>query len=159
MLAGLVANHRAWLNRITPAVAAQFDYIIGEVAPATTSDQLTEEAVRIIETEPVDILGELNELPAGQSLTEAQMQRIIAAAVKHGVAFEIGTNRPGVTAGFIRLAKAAGAKFTIGSHQATAATWGDWSHALGMQREAGITWRDMYMPGHEPTRAQRALAK
>jgi len=34
-----------------------------------------------------------------------------------------------------------------------------WSYPMTMQEKVGLTWRDMYVPGHEPTRAQRELLK
>lgn len=56
--AGLLAVERGWTKRLPPTTRARFDYIIGQVAPATTAAQWTDEAVRIIESEPVDILAD-----------------------------------------------------------------------------------------------------
>lgn len=35
----------------------------------------------------------------------------------------------------------------------------DWSYILEIQQKTGLTWRNMWVPGHEPTRAQRALVR
>lgn len=155
--AGLLANERGWTTRIPPAARARFDYIVGQVASAATAEEWTEKAVTVIESEPVDILAD----DAGRPVLDArQTARLIAAAAKHGVAFEIGTRRSALTADFIRQAKAAGIKFSIGSSERTsAANWSDWTQFLALQRETGLGWKDVYVPGHFPTRAQKALLK
>ena len=155
--AGLLADERGWTERLPPQSRARFDYIIGQLGPVATAARWTDEAVRLIENEPVDVLADDASRP---ELDAAQAGRLIAAAAKHGVAFEIGTQRSALTGDFIRQAKAAGVKFTIGSSErTTAANWSDWTQALTLQQEAKLGWKDIYMPGHFPTRAQRELAK
>lgn len=155
--AGLLANERGWTKRLPPAARARFDYIIGQADSAATAAQWTDEAVRIIENEPVDILADDANRPA---LDAEQTSRLIAAAAKHGVAFEIGTQRSALTADFIRQAKASGVKFAIGSSERTsAANWSDWTQVLALQRKTALGWKDIYVPGHFPTRAQKALLK
>lgn len=155
--AGLLADERGWTERLPPQSRARFDYIIGQVGPVATAARWTDEAVRLIENEPVDVLADDASRP---ELDAAQTARLIAAAAKHGVAFEIGTQRSALTGDFIRQAKAAGVKFAIGSSErSTAANWSDWTQALTLQQEANLGWKDIYMPGHFPTRAQRELAK
>lgn len=155
--AGLLAAERGWTRRLSPATRARFDYIIGQAGSAATAAQWTDEAVRLIESEPVDILADDARRP---ELNAEEAARLIAAAAKHGVAFEIGTQRSALTGDFIRQAKAAGVKFTIGSSERTStANWGDWTRALALQRESALGWKDIYMPGHFPTRAQKALLK
>jgi len=85
------------------------------------------------------------------------MQKVIAAAVQHGVAIEINARYKIPSEHFIRLAKAAGAKFTIGTNNTSAKDYGDWSYPMEMQKKVGLTWKDMWVPGHEPSRAQRDL--
>ncbi len=155
--AGLLANERGWTTRLQPATHACFDYIIGQVAPTTNAARWTDEAVQIIENEPVDVFADDANRP---SLDTAQVARLITAAAKHGVAFEIGTQQSALTVDFIRQAKAAGVKFSIGSSERTsAANWSDWTQVLALQKETALGWKDIYMPGHFPTRAQRELAK
>ena len=121
--------------------------------------------MQIIVTEPIDIYVNPTFLPEviapryDELWTEERMQRIIAAAVKHGVAIEINARYKLPSEKFIRLAKAAGAKFTIGTINTSAADYGDWSYPLARQKKIGLTWRDMYVPGHEASRSQRELRK
>ncbi len=94
--------------------------------------------LRIIETEPIDILANPLFLPEQfqnelESLwTDERTGRIIRAAVRNRVAFEINTRfrLPGLK--FLRRAKAAGAKFSFGSNimapgSATCHTVARWS--------------------------------
>jgi histidinol phosphatase-like PHP family hydrolase len=75
------------------------------------------------------------------------------------VAFEINPRLRTPSESFIKMAKGAGVRFTIGSDSATAADYTDWPYLLEMQQKAKLGWRDMYVPGHDPTRAQRAVKK
>ena len=80
---------------------------------------------------------------------------MIDAAVKSAVAIEINARYKLPSEAFLRLAKAAGAKFTFGTNNGGANDLGDWSYPLEMQRNLGLTWKDMFVPGHQPSRAQR----
>jgi histidinol phosphatase-like PHP family hydrolase len=126
---------------------------------------LVDNIVAAISTQPIDVLANVMVLPLGFTLpsetlwTEEHMQRVIAAAAKNGVAFEINRRQPTPSEKFIRLAKAAGVKFTIGSDDVTREDYGDWSYLLEIQQKVGLKWQDMWVPGHAPTRAQRELAK
>ena len=87
------------------------------------------------------------------------MQKIIAAAVQQQVAIEINARYKLPSEKFIRLAKAAGVKFTFGTNNTSAKDFGDWSYPLEMQKKVGLTWKDMWVPGHQPSRAQREFTK
>jgi histidinol phosphatase-like PHP family hydrolase len=71
------------------------------------------------------------------------------------VAIEIGARYKIPSERFLRLAKAKGAKFTLGTNNTGAADLGDWSYPLAVQKALGLTWKDMFVPGHQPSRAQR----
>jgi histidinol phosphatase-like PHP family hydrolase len=126
-------------------------------------EELVATAVRIIETEPIDIYVNPTFLPAAiaaqydELWTDTRMQRVIAAAVRHGVAIEINARYRLPSERFIRRAKAAGARFTIGTNNASAQDFGDWSYPWEIQRKVGLSWRDMWVPGRAPSRAQREL--
>lgn len=181
---GLETDGREWMKQFSKEVRARFDYILGDSMTYTNAsghevhlgkleeaevgtdvqafmNDLVDQTVKIISTEPIDVWGNATYLPTSiavqydQLWTAERMQKVIAAAVKHGVAIEINTRSQIPSEAFIRQAKAAGAKFTIGSNNSSAADYGDWSYALEMQRKVGLTWKDMWMPGHQPTRAQR----
>jgi hypothetical protein len=183
---GLQAEGREWLTLFSPQTRAAFDYVFTDAMtwtnragrrqrlwiPAETDigpdvqdfmEQLTAQAEQIIANEPIDIYVNPTFLPEAiaarydELWTEARMQRIIAATVKHGVAIELNCRYRLPSEKFVRLAKAAGARFTIGTNNTGGDDWGDWSYAMDLQQKCGLTWRNMWVPGHEPTRAQRAL--
>jgi Domain of Unknown Function (DUF1080) len=162
---------RDWMKTISPANLARFDCILADAAtftpaagadPEAYMDKLVAQTVEILSTEPVDIYATPTMLPielvsqADDLWTEARMQKVIAAAVANKVAIEINSVRVLPSEQFIRLAKAAGAKFSIGSGKSYAEVF-DRAYVWEMQQKVGLTWRDMYAPGHAPTRAQRAL--
>lgn len=167
--------------RLSLEAQANFDYLTATTGvkallgtsskplDPTGAQALMEEQVlvmtEIIAMEPIDVFANVMVLPdplaalAGELWTEERMQRVIAAAAKHGVAFEINLRERTPSERFIKLAKAATVKFTFGSDTTTAENYGDWSYALEMQKACGLTWKDMWVPGHAPTRAQREWAK
>jgi histidinol phosphatase-like PHP family hydrolase len=79
--------------------------------------------------------------------------------VAHGVAIELNARYRLPSEKFVRLAKAAGAKFTIGTNNTSAADYGDWSYPMMLQKKIGLTWKDMWLPGHGASRAQRELGR
>lgn len=184
----LQAEGREWMQLFTPTTRAAFDYVFTDAMtwtnkagkrlrlwipaeadigpnPEAFMEELVEQTVRIISDEPIDIYVNPTFLPESiaarydELWTEARMRRVIDAAVRHEVAIEINARFRLPSERFIRLAKAAGAKFTIGTNNTSAADFGDWSYPFEMQRKAGLTWKDLWVPGHGPTRAQRALAR
>lgn len=163
-------------STLLPETRAKFDFIVARSGPRFASDEqkiraeanadnFVDGIVRIIETQPIDVYANVMVLPKGITAsaetlwTEARMQRVIAAAAKHGVAFEINASQSTPSEAFIRLAKAAKVKFTVGADDVTAENYTNWSNILAVQQKVGLVWRDMWVPGHEPTRAQRMLLK
>jgi hypothetical protein len=124
-------------------------------------DLLVSKIVGILQTEPIDVYVNPTFLPAAIAerydalWTEARMAKVIAAAVESGVAIEINGRYKIPSERFLRLAKARGAKFTFGTNNAGATDLGDWSYPLAMQKALGLTWKDMFVPGHQPSRAHR----
>ncbi len=181
---GMQAEGREWVTMFSPETRARFDYVftdgmtwsnpagrrmrlwipeeveIGQ-DPQAFMDLLVSRIVGILETEPIDVYVNPTFLPAviaaryDELWTEARMKQVITAAVKNGVAIEIGARYKLPSETFLRLAKAAGAKFTFGTNNGGADDLGDWSYPLAMQRKLGLTWKDMFVPGHQPSRAQR----
>ena len=109
-------------------------------------------------SEPVDVYGAPFFLPAARAAqrdaiwTEARQQQVLDAAVANHVAIEINgaLQLPGEA--FVRKAKAAGARFTLG-RCAVDTPAGD--YCFGIREAVGLSWRDMYEPGHQPTAARR----
>jgi histidinol phosphatase-like PHP family hydrolase len=77
--------------------------------------------------------------------TPERMDRLIAAALKNGVAIEINAHFQIPSAAFIRRAKAAGAKFSIGSNRHVEGI-GEIEYCLRTARECGLTAKDIYVP-------------
>ncbi len=81
--------------------------------------------------------------------TEARMDRLIAAAVKNGVAIEINAHFQIPSAKFIRRAKAAGATFSLGSN-AHVQGIGEIEWCLRRAAECGLTEKDIFVPKRNP---------
>jgi hypothetical protein len=175
---------REWVHMFSKETRAKFDYVFTdsmtwtnpagkrmhlwmpeevEIGPDEQAfmDLFVEKTVGILETEPIDIYVNPTFLPAAIAprydalWTEARMTKVIDAAVKNGVAIEINARYKIPSEAFLRLAKAKGAKFTFGTNNGSANDLGDWSYPLDMQKKLGLTWQDMFVPGHHPSRAQR----
>ena len=77
--------------------------------------------------------------------TPARMDKVIAAAVKNGVAIEINAHFQIPSVAFIKRAKAAGAKFSFGSNRHVEGI-GEIDYCLRTARQCGLTARDIYLP-------------
>jgi hypothetical protein len=182
--AAMQAEGREWVSMFSKETRARFDYVFTdgmtwtnpagkrmrlwipeevEIGPSPEAfmDLLVSKIVGILETEPIDVYANATFLPAAIAphydtlWTEARMAKVIDAAVKSGVAIEIGGRYKIPSERFLRLAKSKGAQFTFGTNNAAATDLGDWSYPLAMQKALGLTWKDMFVPGHGPSRAQR----
>jgi len=170
---GMQAEGREWVRLFSPAAVARFDYVFTDAMTFTNKngrrmrlwipnevevgdkqefmDMLVDRIVGIMDDEPIDIYVNPTFLPASSAdeydalWTPERMQRVIAAAVRNGVAIEINNRYrlPGAT--FIRKAREAGVKFTIGTNNADR-DLGRIEYALQMVRECGLTWQNMWMP-------------
>jgi Domain of Unknown Function (DUF1080) len=181
---GMQAEGREWVTMFSGETRAKFDYVFTdgmtwsnpagkrmrlwmpdevEIGPDEQAfmDLLVSKIVGILETEPIDIYVNATFLPAAIAprydalWSEERMTRVIDAAVKNGVAIEIGARYKIPSEAFLRLAKARGAKFTFGTNNGGANDLGDWSYPLEMQKKLDLKWQDMFVPGHQPSRAQR----
>ncbi len=181
---GMQAEGREWTAMFSKETRARFDYVFTDAMtwtnpagkrmrlwipeeveigpdPEAFMDLLVGKTVGILETEPIDILVNPTFLPAAIAArydalwTEARMAKVIDAAVKSKVAIEINGRYKIPSERFLRLAKEKGAKFTFGTNNAGASDFGDWSYPLAMQKALGLTWKEMFTPGHGPNRAQR----
>ncbi|HWA87247.1 MAG TPA: family 16 glycoside hydrolase [Opitutus sp.] len=183
----LQAEGREWIGMFSKETRARFDYIFSDSMtwtnragkrlrlwipaeaeigpdPQAFMDELVAKTVQIISEEPIDIYVNPTFLPDSiaarydELWTDERMRKIIDAAVAHRVAIEINARYKLPSEHFLRLAKAAGAQFTIGTNNTSPADYGDWSYPFEMIQKLGLTWRDMWVPCHKPSRAQRALA-
>jgi hypothetical protein len=181
---GMQAEGREWVTMFSKETRARFDYVFTdgmtwtnpagkrmrlwmpeevEIGPDEQAfmDLLVSKTVGILETEPIDVYVNPTFLPAAIAprydalWTEERMGRVIDAAVKHGIAIEINARYRLPSERFLRLAKAKGAKFTFGTNNGGESDIGDWSYPLEMQRKLDLKWTDMFVPGHQPSRARR----
>ncbi len=181
---GMQAEGREWVSMFSKETRARFDYVFTdsmtwtnpagkrmrlwipdevEIGPDVQAfmELLVSKTVGILETEPIDVYVNPTFLPAAIASqydalwTEARMTRVIDAAVKSRVAIEINARYKLPSERFLRLAKAKGAKFTFGTNNAGPSDLGDWSYPLAMQKALDLKWQDMFVPGHQPSRAQR----
>lgn len=185
VFAAMQAEGREWVRLFSPAAVARFDYVFTDAMtftdargrrlrlwikdevfvdePQAFMDLLVARTEAILEQEPVDILVNPTYLPAvlaadyDRLWTPERRARVIAAAVRHGVAIEINDRFRLPSAAFIRQARAAGAKFTLGTNNGGREDLGPLSHSARMVRECDLKWQDFWVPGRQPSRAQRRL--
>ena len=74
-----------------------------------------------------------------------RMDRLISAAVKNRVAIEINAHFQIPSARFLKRAKAAGARFSLGSNRHVTGI-GEIDYCLRMARECKLTAKDIYVP-------------
>jgi hypothetical protein len=166
---GLRADDRGWATAITPKGLAKIDFVLldGETLaaavpgtaadPQAYGDELVAATVAAL-GEPVDVYGAPFFLPAARAAqrdaiwTEARQQQVLDAAIANHVAIEINgaLKLPGEA--FVRRAKTAGARFTLGR---CAVDTPDGEYCFGIREAVGLSWRDMYEPGHQPTRGAK----
>jgi hypothetical protein len=168
------AEGREWVNLFSRAAIARFDYVFTDAMTFTNNngkrmrlwipsevevgekqefmEMLVERIVGIMYNEPIDIYVNPTFLPAviaaeydGLWTTE-RMKKVIDAAVRNRIAVEINNRYRLPSPAFIKMAKKAGVKFTIGTNNADHRDLGRIEYALEMVRECGLTWRDMWMP-------------
>ena len=170
---GMQAEGREWVKLVSKEVVAKFDYVFTDSMTWTDNrgkrmrlwipaevdipdkqefmETLVDRTVRIFETEPIDIYVNPTYLPADivgeydTLWTPERMQRVVDAAVKNGVAIEINGKSRLPRPAFLKLARAAGAKFSFGTNNRDPDI-GDLQYCLDMARELNLTWTDMFVP-------------
>lgn len=168
------AEGREWVKMFSREAISKFDYVftdamtifddqgrrmrlwIKEEVPEITDKQafmemLVDRTVTILTTEPVNIYVNPTYLPAqiaaeyDQLWTEARMSRVVEAARKSGVAIEINSKAKLPSPAFLKLAKAAGCKFTFGTNN-TDRDIGRLDYCFAMVKELGLGWQDIWVP-------------
>ena len=169
------AEGREWLDLFTKATRERFDYVftdgmtwtnrngkrmrlwipeeteVGD--PQDFMDQLVDNIVQIVTTEPIDIHVNPTYLPAEISdrydelWTEQRMDRVIAALIEGDVALEINNRFRIPSEAFIKRAKEAGVKFTFGTNNGGADDLGRMEYAIEMIGACGLEASDIWIPG------------
>jgi hypothetical protein len=170
------AEGREWMEMISRKAAGLFDYIftdsmtwtdrhgkrmrtwlndeVGVIAdPQEFMDTLVERAVGILEGEPIDIYVNPTFIPDqlakdyDKLWTPARMQQVVNAAAKNKVAIELNDRYKLPGTAFVKLAKAAGCKFTFGTNNTGPADLGRSEYGLKMVDECKLAWNDFFVPG------------
>ncbi len=182
---GVQAEWNDWMGCFSPEVLGRLDYVLTDAMtmrgknglrqklwekgaevgnPQDFMDRYTDWHVEIMAIEPIDILANTTWLPDpllpdyDRLWTERRMQRVIDAAVKHGVALEISSSYKLPRLPFLEMAKAAGAKFSFGSN-GRYPRMGLLDYSLAMARRVGLKRENMFTPaapGQKPFQ-RRAL--
>jgi histidinol phosphatase-like PHP family hydrolase len=120
--------------------------------PQEFMDTLVDRAVGILETERVNIYANPTFLPDQLAKdyetlwTDRRRKRVIDAAVKSRVAIEINNRYKLPSASFIKMAKAAGAKFTFGSNNTGSQDLLRCEYGLQMLEECRLEAKDFWLP-------------
>ena len=114
--------------------------------------------VEVMSREPFDILANTTWLPAGMLeqwevyWTAPRMKKVIEAAIKYGVALEISASYKLPRLPFLKLAKAAGAKFSFGSN-GRYPNMGKLDYCFDMARQLDLKPADMFAPAPDGMKA------
>ncbi len=170
------AEGREWTQMFSRQAVALFDYVftdsmtwtdnhgrrlrlwipeeLGAIADTREfMDTFVERTVGILEHEPVDIYVNPTYLPPviAQNYdtlwTEERMKKVAGAAASNRVAIELNDRYKIPSANFVRVAKAAGCKFTFGTNPSKPSELGRSEYGLRMVRECQLTWQDFFVPG------------
>lgn len=183
---GLQAEGREWPTLFSREAIARFDYVFTDAMTVVDHrgrrarlwipeevdipdaqafmELLVATIERILDGEPIDFYANPTYLPAVIAAdydalwTPERQQRVVAAAVRSGVAVEINSRLRIPHADFIRRAKAAGARFTFGTNNVDR-DLGRLEYSLQMAEECGLTPGDMWSPkpdGQKPCQVKAA---
>jgi hypothetical protein len=179
---GMQAEGREWVKTFSPAAIAQFDYVFtdsmtfvddrtgkrtrlwldGEFEVGDEQqfmDMLVNKIEGILRDEPIDVYANPTFLPAPivkdyeRLWTPPRMQRVVDALARSGVAMEINARYRLPSPAFIKLARRAGVKFTIGTNNAGKDDLGVPDYCLRMITECELTPADLFIPGPEHRKA------
>ena len=169
------AEGREWLDLFSDESRERFDYAFTDAMtwtnnrgvrqrlwiPAETDvgdpqdfmEQLVENIVKVVTTEPIDIHVNPTYLPADIAdqydalWTDARIDRVVKALAESGVALEINNRFKIPSAKIIKKAKEAGVKFTFGTNNGGANDLGRMEYGIDMVYECDLTSSDMWFPG------------
>lgn len=167
------AEGREWVNTFSQESREKFDYVFTDAMTFTDEkgrrnriwlkdetwiedeqqfmDYLVNTLVTILQTEPIDVYVNSTFLPEQMAdrydtfWTEERMDKVIKAAKENNIAIEINNRYRIPSSTFIKRAKAAGVKFTIGTNNADENFTGA-EYALNMIKECDLTEQDFFLP-------------
>lgn len=167
------AEGREWLDIFSRESIEKFDYVFTDAMTFTDRkgrrnriwipsetwiddenefmDHLVGTIENILDNEPIDIYVNSTYLPeqmAGrydEFWTEERMDRVINAAKRNNIAIEINNRFRIPSVEFVRRARAAGVKFTVGTNNADE-NFGGAEYALHVIRMCNLTSSDFFLP-------------
>ena len=170
---GMQAEGREWVNLFSRESMDKFDYVFTDAMTFTDEkgrrnriwiknetwiddeeafmDYLVNTIVRILNEEPINIYVNPTFLPAQMDdrydtfWTTERMDKVINAAKSNNIAIEINNRYKIPSCDFIKRAKKAGVKFTIGTNN-TDSNFSGAEYALEMIRRCRLTQDDFYRP-------------
>lgn len=171
---GIQAEGLDWPTCFSKDVVAQLDYVLSDAltfpeksgvrielwrpwvditahARQDFMERYTDFNVKVMAAEPIDIIANPTFLPQclmadfDSLWTPERMKRIVDASVQYGVAIEINSNYKLPRPAFLKMAKAAGARFSFGSN-IHGPNVGQIDYCLEMAKELGLKRKDIFMP-------------
>ncbi len=167
------AEGREWVNMFSKESIGTFDYVFTDAMTWTDRkgrrmrlwmpeevfvddkddfmEQLVAKIVEVMEKEPIDIYVNSTFLPDVLQAdydalwTEERMDKVIHAAAKNNIAIEINARYKIPSATFIKRAKKAGVKFSMGTNNADREL-GTLDYAIEMIAECGLKPGDFFKP-------------
>lgn len=167
------AEGREWVDMFSKENIATFDYVFTDAMTWTDRkgrrmrlwmpdevfvddkddfmDQLVEKIVGVMSDEPIDIyvnstfLPEVLQAEYDELWTEERMDKVINAAVANNIAIEINARYKIPSATFIKRAKAAGVKFSMGTNN-VGKELGTLDYSIAMIEECGLEPGDFFTP-------------
>jgi histidinol phosphatase-like PHP family hydrolase len=178
------AEGREWTGMFSRSTVARFDYVftdsmtwtdnrgkrmrlwipeeVGTIADQQEfMDTLVDRAVGILDHEPVDIYANPTFLPSVLAQdyetlwTPERRKKVIDAAVRNGIAIELNDRYKLPSASFVKMAKAAGAKFSFGTNNTGPDDLGRCEYGLRMIDECKLQPQDFFFPGEQPKAVER----
>jgi len=176
------AEGREWTQMFSAQAAGLFDYIftdsmtwtdnrgrrmrtwipaeVGQITdPQEFMETLVDRAVGILDREPVDIYVNPTFLPdqiAGQYdhlWTDKRILKVVRAAKRNQVAFEINNRYRLPGRRVLEAAKAEGCKFAFGTNNNGINDLGRCEYGLQMAETLKLRWQDFFVPGEKGQRA------
>jgi hypothetical protein len=170
---GMQAEGREWTTLFSKEAIAKFDYVYTDASTFTDEkgnrihlwkkeevdikdeqvfmDMYVEKILSILNNEPIDIfvnptfLPELIRNDYEKLWTKERIQKVVDAAIKNDIAIEINARYKIPSPRFIKIAKEAGAKFSLGTNNRTP-DLGRLEYCLEMIEKCNLTAADMFMP-------------
>ncbi|MGD0094501.1 MAG: twin-arginine translocation signal domain-containing protein [Planctomycetota bacterium] len=169
---GVQAEYLDWMTCFSKEAVAQLDYVLSDAMtirgpggarlkmwekgfavgePQEFMDRYAEFHAEVMALEPLDILANPTWMPEALAKdydalwTEARNKKIIDAALKYNVAIEINSQYCVPRLPFLKLAKAAGVKFSFGSN-IRGPNVGKLDYCVEMIKTLGLTRADMFTP-------------